>query len=130
MTTEVFNTPDEKGKATHHAEFSADYTSALNWYRRGISSLGPEIEKSALANNSISSEIHVPTSMITGRKDIVCIHGRPATAMEACVTDGILEVRDIDAGHWVMLEKPAEFNKVLQEWLEQTESRAEKKAGF
>lgn len=95
----------EEDKATHHAEFGTDYTPALNWYRRGFSSLGSNIEVSALANNSISPKIHVPTLMITGTKDIVCIHGRPTNTMEGCVEEGRLEVKDIDAGHWVMLEK-------------------------
>ncbi|PVH68510.1 hypothetical protein DL98DRAFT_542353, partial [Cadophora sp. DSE1049] len=116
----------EEDKATHHAEFGTDYTPALNWYRRGFSSLGSNIEVSALANNSISPKIHVPTLMITGAKDIVCIHGRPTNTMEGCVEEGRLEVKDIDAGHWVMLEKTAEFNNVLKEWLEDTEGKARK----
>ncbi|KAH7162048.1 Alpha/Beta hydrolase protein [Dactylonectria estremocensis] len=120
----------EEDKATHHAEFGTDYTPALNWYRRGFSSLGSNIEASALANNSISPKIHVPTLMITGTKDIVCIHGRPTTTMEGCVEEGRLEVKDIDAGHWVMLEKTAEFNKVLKEWLEDTEGKVGEKAGL
>ncbi|KXH39089.1 hypothetical protein CSAL01_13668 [Colletotrichum salicis] len=116
FTNTILHIRDED-KANHHAEFGTDYTPALNWYRRGYSSLGSNIELSALASNSISPRIHVPTLMITGTKDIVSIHGRPANTMERCVEEGMLEVKDIDAGHWVMLEKTAEFNKILEEWL-------------
>lgn len=68
--------------------------------------------------------------MVTGIKDIVCINGRPANTMEVCVEEGRLEVKDIDAGHWVMLEKTGEFNKVLREWLVDTERKVEGNEGL
>lgn len=46
--------------------------------------------------------------------------------MEACVEKGKLQVKDIDAGHWVMLEQKTEFNGALKEWLEGTEEKFRK----
>lgn len=116
----------EEDKTIHHADFGTDYTSALNWYRRAFFGLGCEVEQSALANNDISPDIHIPTLLITGTKDIVCINGRPRITMEACVEKGKLQVKDIDAGHWVMLEQKTEFNGALKEWLEGTEEKFRK----
>lgn len=120
----------EEDKAIHHAEFGANYTPALNWYRRAISNLGFDAEVSALADKSISAMIHVPTLMINGTNDRVCKHGRPTSTMEACVEDGKLSVKDIDAGHWIMLEKKVEFNEALEEWLVKTNHKSTEKAGL
>lgn len=112
-------------KAAHHAAFGTDYTPTLNWYHRGISSLGVDDEVSALKEGSIKAKISVQTLMITGTKDVVCSAGHARKTMESCVEGGRyggkLRVVDVDAGHWVMLEQRERFNEVLGSWLEETE---------
>lgn len=66
--------------------------------------------------------------MITGTKDVVCNAQHARVTMGKVVKKGNLEVRDFEAGHWVMLEKGERFNRVLGKWLENgrvgTEGRA------
>ncbi len=62
--------------------------------------------------------------MIGGTKDVVCDARHARKSMEASVEGGSkggkLKVVDLDTGHWVMLERMDEFNRVLGEWLEET----------
>lgn len=91
--------------------------------------MGVDQERSALEAWEISSKIHIPSLMITGTKDVVCDYKHARKTMERCVIgEGKLKVVDIDAGHWIMLERGEEFNRVLREWLQETEDGVGTKA--
>ena len=46
--------------------------------------------------------------------------------MERFFADGVLTVKEIDADHFVQLEKADEFNKALKEWLEEVVDKDQK----
>lgn len=48
--------------------------------------------------------------------DIICVPKPQIKLMEKACAD--LTVHEFEAGHWVMMEKKDEFNKVLGSWLE------------
>jgi soluble epoxide hydrolase/lipid-phosphate phosphatase len=67
--------------------------------------------------------------MITGTKDVVCDAGHARRVMEKSVVEnGMLRVVDFEAGHWIMMERREEFNKVLREWLGETDGGKEARA--
>jgi soluble epoxide hydrolase/lipid-phosphate phosphatase len=111
-----FITPEDK--VHHHAVFGDDYSASLNWYRRGITNLGVEEEAKLLKEGKIKEKIGQETLMIAGLKDAVSDAQRARVAMTGCVEKGKLAVMDIDAGHWIMIEKKDETNKVLQGFFE------------
>ena len=61
-------------------------------------------------------EIHIPTLLLVGDADIPDVHAH-AGAIEA----GVARARRVvisDAGHLMYLEKPAEFSRIVIEFLE------------
>jgi len=105
-------------KAHHHASFGDDYEAPCKWYVRGIENLGVDEEKKALNEGSIKPGLDIETLMIAGLKDIVCPADRARIRMESSVKKGKLTVVDVDAGHWIMLEKVGETNRILTKFIE------------
>lgn len=56
--------------------------------------------------------------MVTGLKDKVCPAEHARASMGKFVEEVRLRVVDVRAGHWVMLEKVEETNRVLGEFFE------------
>jgi len=104
----------------HHAMFGDDYERPLRWYHRGINNLGEEEERELLKRGEAGEKIGKETLMITGTKDRVCDAGKARMVMGAFVENPKekLKVVDLDAGHWVMLEKKEEMNRALEAFLE------------
>ena len=61
-------------------------------------------------------EIHIPTLLLVGDADIPDVHAH-AGALEAGIPRARLVVIN-DAGHLMYLEKPAEFSRVVIDFLE------------
>src|SRR6266536_1854147 len=117
-TTSLASYITSKDKVHHHAIFGDDYSACLNWYRRGIANLGVDDEVKLLKDGKIKEKIGQDTLMIAGLKDAVSRAERARVAMSWCVEKGKLAVVDIDAGHWIMMEKKDETNRVLQDFFE------------
>jgi len=111
-------------KAHHHAAFGDDYSAPCMWYVRGIDNLGVEEEREALKNGAIRQSLRLNTLMVAGLKDKVCPADRARVSMNGTVDGGEkggkLRVVDVDAGHWIMLEKAEETNQILEEFFEGT----------
>jgi len=103
----------------HHASFGDDYTAPLNWYKRSLADLGQEEEAELLKQGKIDKKIKKDTLMVCGLKDAVCLPFSAKRVMPESV-DGRLTEVDIEAGHWIALEKPDEFNKVLKGFIERS----------
>ena len=76
----------------------------------------PELELSVKPALPRLGEIHIPTLLLVGDADIPDVHAH-AGAIEA----GIPRARRVvinDAGHLMYLEKPAEFSRIVIEFLE------------
>jgi pimeloyl-ACP methyl ester carboxylesterase len=110
---------EEEGR-WHREMFGSDYSAPLTWYRRGIKSLGREEEIQQLKRGEIKEKIEKETLMITGTEDRVCnaAHGRAVMNTFVENPQQNLQVVDIEAGHWVMLEKKDEMNRSLETFLE------------
>lgn len=67
--------------------------------------------------------------MIAGLKDAVSGAQRARVAMTACVEKGKLAVVDIDAGHWIMIEKEEETNRALQDFFKGGVAKVGRAAG-
>ena len=76
----------------------------------------PELELPEKAALLRLGEIHIPTLLLVGDADIPDVHAH-AGAIEA----GIPRARFVvinDVGHLMYLEKPAEFSRIVIEFLE------------
>src|SRR5215467_8326960 len=76
----------------------------------------PELELPVKAALPRLGEIHIPTLLLVGDADIPDVHAH-AGAIEA----GIPRARRVvisDVGHLMYLEKPAEFSRIVIEFLE------------
>ena len=118
--THIASYINDEEKEHHHKVFGNDYLACINWYNRGIRNLGVDEEKAMLENGTIKNGgiIGKETLMITGLKDVVCGADRARVGMRESVDRGFLRVVDLDAGHWIMLEKREETNRVLGEFFE------------
>ncbi|RFU26427.1 hypothetical protein B7463_g9909, partial [Scytalidium lignicola] len=105
----------------HHASFGNDYTAPLNWYKRVLSGLGIEEEKELLEQGKIDDKIKKDTLMVSGLKDPVCIPFQAKSTMPDLVEGELVDV-DVDSGHWLFLDKPEEFNKILKGFLERSKA--------
>ena len=110
-----------ESKAHHHTVFGNDYSAPCTWYKRGIANSGLEAEVSALKEGSIKAKLRKETLMLTGSKDKVCLSDKARVGMNAVVDGGekggLLRVVDLEAGHWIMLERAEETNAVILEFL-------------
>ena len=109
---------EEGDKEFHHQMFGDDYEAPTKWYSRGILSLGAKNEKELLRKGLIMERLRKETLMVTGTRDAVCGAARARESMNASVQRGLLKVVDLDAGHWIMLERKEETNRVLEQFIE------------
>ncbi|KAH8602386.1 Alpha/Beta hydrolase protein [Bisporella sp. PMI_857] len=111
-----------ESKAHHHDVFGNDYTAPCIWYRRGLDNVGIDEEISALKAGTIKQKLTKETLMLTGSKDKVCLSDKAKVGMNAVVEGGEkggrLRVIDLEAGHWIMLEKAEETNRILKDFFE------------
>ena len=110
----------EEEKEYHHRVFGDDYSACVNWYKRGIRNMGVDEETKMLERGEIENggRIAKDTLMLTGLKDVVCGADRARVVMKGAVDKGKLKVVDLDAGHWIMLEKAKETNRALEDFFE------------
>ena len=111
-----------ESKLHHHAVFGNDYSAPCTWYKRGIANLGIDAELAALDEGIIKDKLSVKTLLITGSNDRVCLSDKAKESMNAFVKGGLkgelLKVVDLDAGHWINLERAKETNAALLEFFE------------
>lgn len=97
----VWSASSEAEKAEYLALFSQPgaLTGALNWYRgsRGIDPNDPEMQ---------FGEVTTPTVLIWGNQDTAI--GRKGVDDAAAYMKGPYKFVELDAGHWLIQEKPAE----------------------
>ena len=110
--------------AHHRAVFGDDYSACLNWYKRAISNLGVDEEKQLLKKGEIKDKIGKETLLVTGLRDVICGAERGRVSMKGSVEKGKLSIVDVDAGHWIMLEKVEETNRILGEFFEGSSVRS------
>lgn len=84
---------------------SSRFTSSINWYRN--------VDRDWHLLADADPEIRQPALMVYGARDLVATDER--------ITDFVPNVHEVelDCGHWIMEEMPAETNRVILEWLEQ-----------
>lgn len=115
MESAPFVTPEDK--AHHHTSFGDNYSPSLAWYRRGIANLGVAEEKALLEKGEIKAKLEQDTLFVAGLKDPIAVPQKGKATMAMAVEEGRLKVVDVEAGHWIMLEKPDELNKALEEFI-------------
>ncbi|KAG9247038.1 Alpha/Beta hydrolase protein [Calycina marina] len=108
-------------KAHHHSVFGDDYSAPCKWYKRAMVNLGLEEEREALKEKRIVAVLAKRTLMVTGSLDKVCLSSYVRERMNVMVKGGeeggLLTVVDLEAGHWIVLDKEREFNNALEDWL-------------
>lgn len=82
---------------------TSGFTGGINWYRN--------LDRNWRLLADVDPIVRHPTLMIHGDRDAIA---RSAN-LAAFVPD--VEVRSLDAGHWIQEERPAELNEVIVEWL-------------
>ncbi|KAK0124651.1 hypothetical protein ONS95_009597 [Cadophora gregata] len=119
-----------QAKDHHHKNFTVEpgsisgYEAPLMWYKRGIQSTGWEDEKRALDVGEIRRDLRDlgggkgRVLMVGGLRDTVCSAETARMVMRGVVDEGKLRCVDVDAGHWIMLERPGKTNEILRRFLE------------
>lgn len=74
-------------------------------------------EKTLLERGEIKEKLEQDTLLVVGLKDAISPPQKGKAVMEMSVEKGRLKVVDVDAGHWIMLERPDELNKALEEFI-------------
>jgi soluble epoxide hydrolase/lipid-phosphate phosphatase len=97
-------------KITHRKIFQDDYGPALNWYRAAIQNVNAVDEE----DGRLDPQLTVPVLMITASNDPT---GGPKFAEHVKNFAADLTEQQINAGHWVQLEKKAETNKAIAKFL-------------
>jgi soluble epoxide hydrolase/lipid-phosphate phosphatase len=93
-------------KITHRKIFQDDYGPALNWYRAAIQNVNAVDEE----DGRLDPQLTVPVLMITASNDPT---GGPKFAEHVKNFAADLTEQQINAGHWVQLEKKAETNEAI-----------------
>ncbi|KAL8949187.1 MAG: hypothetical protein Q9222_004682 [Ikaeria aurantiellina] len=105
--------------STHSEIFSpanGGYGGALNWYKSCMANVN------AADEDAIPKEkwqITKPVLLVSCTRDHVAIPELQEETMSGFVaSEGGLEIKKLDAGHWVMLEKKDEVNEILRNFFE------------
>lgn len=91
------------------------WTGPLSWYKAITGNLGIDAEKAAVeAGRHV---LEAPYLFLGAMQDPLA----PAAAVQGLQAQGLLKdvtVKDVEAGHWCMLEKPAEVGSAIVIWLD------------
>ncbi|ALS01782.1 epoxide hydrolase [Enterococcus silesiacus] len=79
------------------------FTPSINWYRN--------LNRNWHLLADVSPILHQPTLMVYGEKDII----PPLPNIKDFVPN--IDIKSLDAGHWIQEERPAELNQMILEWL-------------
>lgn len=90
---------------------ASGFTGGLNWYRN--------LDRNWHLLAAVNPIIHQPTLMIYGDRDSV----QKSETLATFVPN--VEVVNLDCGHWIQQEKPAETNQAILSWLEKQEHKLE-----
>lgn len=86
----------------------------LNWYKATVANLTLDEDKAALeAGHHI---VKTPYLFLGATQDPLA----PVAAVQGLQAQGLLEnvtVKEVEAGHWCMLEKPQEVGKAITDWI-------------
>ncbi|GAB3650913.1 alpha/beta hydrolase [Echinicola sediminis] len=87
---------------------SSGFTGAINWYRN--------LDRNWHLLADVKPMIQQPTLMIYGDRDVI---PKSQTLNEFAPN---LDVVNLDCGHWIQQEKPAQTNQAIIKWLEEQEA--------
>ncbi|KAF9886590.1 hypothetical protein FE257_011362 [Aspergillus nanangensis] len=90
------------------------YAGPVTWYQAGMRGVNLE-DEAAVAAEDIQCPL--PNLFIAAKQDYVCRSDLQSQLARQWVPDGRIEV--VDCGHWVQLEEPETFNKLLIEFSEE-----------
>lgn len=79
------------------------FTSSINWYRN--------LNRNWHLLGTVSPVLHQPTLMVYGEKDLI----PPLPNITDFVPN--IDIKSLDAGHWIQEERPEELNQMILEWL-------------
>lgn len=80
------------------------FTPSINWYRN--------LNRNWHLLADVSPILHQPTLMVYGEKDSI----PPLPNIKDFVPN--IDIKSLDAGHWIQEERPEELNQMILEWLE------------
>ena len=87
----------------------------LCWYKAQLRNVNFEAEKQIPKDKYV---VRVPLLFVGGSDDPVCLTaGIHAVQKQGLVPE--LTVRELDAAHWIMLERPTELGNTVLKWLDQ-----------
>lgn len=107
----------ENEALTHSRIFSADnggYRGGCNWYKAQMGNINAADEEAVPAERR---RIEKPTLLVTCTDDYVAVPALQEGQMREFAVGG-MEVKQVEAGHWVQLEKAEEVNAVLKDFFE------------
>lgn len=90
------------------------WSTPLNWYKALTSNLSLGADKTAVEVGG--SSVKAPYLIIAALQDPLSL----AAAVQGPIMQGFLpevDIKEVDAGHWLMLEKPPEVGKFITDWL-------------
>ncbi|KAL8955097.1 MAG: hypothetical protein Q9183_006793, partial [Haloplaca sp. 2 TL-2023] len=101
---------------THKEIFSPQnggYAGGLNWYKAQMGQINAEDEASVPEERQ---HIHKPSLLVLCKKDYIAVPQLMEESMRPFAKD--MEVKTVDCGHWLVLEKTDEVNEILKDFLE------------
>ena len=108
-------TPDEI--AMHNKIFASEqggYGPPLNWYKCHVANLNTPDEAQVPKDDW---HLRSPTLLIKCLNDLVGVPAVQEKGMRPWIKDELLEVVEIDSGHWCQLQKPQETNEILERFI-------------
>ncbi|KAF8984194.1 Alpha/Beta hydrolase protein [Cyathus striatus] len=103
----------EEDKRKHQARLMhGGLQGPLNYYAARVRALDNKDDEAVPEENY---KLNMPTLFVATLKDYICLPSTNEATLRRFCDD--LTVKEIDASHWVMFEKPDELNQVLGEFL-------------
>ncbi|XP_017491585.1 PREDICTED: epoxide hydrolase 2-like [Rhagoletis zephyria] len=106
------NAPEETAVYKHYFSLPNGTTAPLNYYRARLRGYG-QVPESSTTTPSVQPK----TLILWGRNDTALIEVLAADSARYCARSTVHYIED--CSHWIQLEKPAEVNKLMAEFLQE-----------
>jgi pimeloyl-ACP methyl ester carboxylesterase len=91
------------------------YNGPLNYYKQGMAGISHASELK-INPQYATTRFSIPTLFVGSNEDVICVPAFQFATMRDFFDR--LTVKDLDTGHWCMLEKPKELWEIMEGWIE------------
>ena len=97
------------------------FTGPLNWYKQAMAGI-THASETRISPDYAATKFTIPTLFLGCTMDTICVPVMQVAGMKDFFSD--LTIKELDASHWCMIEKPKETWDIIHEFIEEKGKKA------